>query len=270
MNNGSTGSDALIQAEAGSQAPSPRAAGAGAFAPRAALVTGASRGLGAALARELARRGAKVVLVARERAPLEAVADEITREGGVAHALAADVGDKGQTYAIAGAAAALVGPIDLLVHNASTLGKTPLPILLDTECEDLGRVLEVNVVGPFRLTKVIAGAMALRRRGVVVHISSDAAVNAYPRWGAYGVSKAALDHLSRTWAAELEGTGVSFYAVDPGEMDTRMHAEAIPDVDPSTLANPADVARRIVGLVARAGEVPSGARLEAASLPEAP
>ncbi|WP_438012000.1 SDR family NAD(P)-dependent oxidoreductase [Sorangium sp. So ce321] len=270
MNNESTGSDVLIQAEAISRPSLPRGAGGEPFAPRAALVTGASRGLGAALARELARRGAKVVLVARERGPLEAVAAEITAAGGVAHALAADIGDKGQTHAIAGGAAALVGPIDLLVHNASTLGKTPLPILLDTECEDLGRVLEVNVVGPFRLTKVIAGAMALRRRGVVVHISSDAAVNAYPRWGAYGVSKAALDHLSRTWAAELEGTGVAFYAVDPGEMNTRMHAEAIPDADPSTLADPADVARRIAALVARAGEVPSGARVEAASLPEAP
>ncbi|AUX44691.1 oxidoreductase [Sorangium cellulosum] len=268
MNNESTGSETLIQA---GDIPAPaRGVHAAPFAPRAALVTGASRGLGAALARELARNGAQVVLVARERAPLEAVAAEINAQGGVAHALAADIGDKGQTYAIAGAAAALVGPIDLLIHNASTLGRTPLPILLDTECEDLGRVLEVNVVGPFRLTKVVAGAMALRRRGVVVHISSDAAVSAYPRWGAYGVSKAALDHLSRTWAAELEGTGVSFYAVDPGEMNTRMHAEAIPEADPNTLADPADVARRIVALVARAGDLPSGARVEAARLPEAP
>ncbi|WP_437949679.1 SDR family oxidoreductase [Sorangium sp. So ce296] len=276
MNDESTGSESLIQAGGISQpsladaARDAHAARGAPFAPRAALVTGASRGLGAALARELARRGAKVVLVARERAPLEAVAAEIAAQGGVAHALAADIGDKGQTHAIAGAAAALVGPIDLLVHNASTLGRTPLPILLDTECEDLGRVLEVNVVGPFRLTKVIAGAMALRRRGVVVHISSDAAVNAYPRWGAYGASKAALDHLSRTWAAELEGTGVAFYAVDPGEMNTRMHAEAIPDADPSALADPADVARRIVALIGRAGEVPSGARVEAARFEEAP
>jgi NAD(P)-dependent dehydrogenase (short-subunit alcohol dehydrogenase family) len=236
------------------------------FEPLTALLTGASRGLGAALARELAQKGVKVVLVARELAPLEDVAREITEKGGVAHAIAADVGDKGAVHPVAFAAAALVGPIDLLIHNASTLGKTPLPILLDTECEDLGRVLEVNLIGPFRLTKVIAGAMALRRRGVVIHISSDAAVNAYPGWGAYGVSKAALDHLSRTWAAELEGTGVAFYSIDPGEMNTRMHAEAIPDADPSTLADPKAVAARIVALVARAAEVPSGARLEASNL----
>jgi NAD(P)-dependent dehydrogenase (short-subunit alcohol dehydrogenase family) len=233
---------------------------------KAALVTGASRGLGAALAVELARRGAKVVLVARGKEELVAVADRITKDGGVAHALPADVGDKEATYAIAGAAAALVGPIDILVHNASTLGPVPLRLLLDTECEDLGRALEVNVVGPFRLTKAIAGGMALRGGGLVVHVSSDAATNAYPRWGAYGVSKAALDHLSRSWAAELEGTGVRVLSIDPGEMNTKMHAEAVPDADPEALADPAFVAAKIAGLVARAETVASGARLEAAAI----
>src|SRR5262249_16198439 len=154
-------------------------------------------------------------------------------------------------------------PIDLLVHNASTLGKTPLPLLLDTDCEDLERVLEVNLVGPFRLTKVVAGSMALRGRGLVVNISSDASVSAYPGWGASGVSKAALAHLGRIWAAELEGTGVRVLTVDPGEMNTRMHAEAMPDADPTTLADPAAVAAKIVAMIARAGSLPNGARLEA-------
>jgi NAD(P)-dependent dehydrogenase (short-subunit alcohol dehydrogenase family) len=242
------------------------AGGAPALQGTSALVTGASRGLGAALARELARRGVKVALVAREREPLEAVAAEIRAAGGEAHAIDADVGDKRAIHAIAGAAAALVGPIDAVIHNASTLGKTPLPLLLDTECEDLERVLEVNLIGPFRLTKVIAGSMVLRRRGLIVHVSSDAAVSAYPRWGAYGVSKAALDHLGRTWAAELDGTGVRVLSIDPGEMNTRMHAEAIPDADPATLADPADIAARIVALLASAEGVPSGARIEAATL----
>lgn len=233
---------------------------------KAALVTGASRGLGAALAKELARRGAKVVLVARGGDALRDVAGAITASGGEAHALAADVGDKDATYAIAGAAAALVGPIDILVHNASTLGPTPLRLLLDTECEDLGRALEVNVVGPFRLTKAIAGGMALRGGGLVVHISSDAATNTYPRWGAYAVSKAALDHLSRSWAVELEGTGVRVVSIDPGEMNTKMHADAIPDADPTTLADPAEVAAKIAGLVARSEGVTNGARLEVSGL----
>jgi len=236
------------------------------FAGVAALITGASRGLGAALARELGRLGARLVLVARERGPLEAVVAEINAAGGEAHALDADVGDKRATYAIAGAAAALVGPIDLLIHNASVLGPTPLRLLLDTDCEDLDHVLEVNLVGPFRLTKAIAGAMAIRRRGTIVHISSDAAVTAYPRWGAYGVSKAALDHLARSWAAELAGTGVRVLSVDPGEMNTRMHADAVPEADPAALADPAKIAARIVRLLAQPEPLPSGARVEAAAI----
>jgi NAD(P)-dependent dehydrogenase (short-subunit alcohol dehydrogenase family) len=151
----------------------------------------------------------------------------------------------------------------VLVHNASTLGPTPLPLLLDTECEDLERVLAVNLVGPFRLTKAIAGSMALRGRGLVVHLSSDAAISAYPGWGAYGVSKAALDHLARSWAAELEGTGVRVLSVDPGEMRTRMHADAVPDADPATLADPVAVAARVADIVAHAERIPSGTRLEA-------
>jgi NAD(P)-dependent dehydrogenase (short-subunit alcohol dehydrogenase family) len=228
-----------------------------------AVVTGASRGLGAALSAELARRGARVVMVAREAGPLDEAVAKIRAAGGEAHALAADVGDKRATYAIAGAAAALVGDVDLLVHNASTLGKAPLELLLDTACEDFERTLAVNLVGPFRLTKALAGSMALRRRGLVVHVSSDASVNAYPTWGMYGASKAALDHLARTWAAELEGTGVRTLSVDPGEMNTRMHADAIPGADVATLADPADVARRVVDMIARAESIASGARVEA-------
>ncbi len=228
----------------------------------AALVTGASRGLGEALSLELARAGAKVVLVSRSLAALEPVVRRIREAGGEAHALAGDLGRKEDIYPLAGAAAALVGPIDLLVHNASELGPTPLRLLLDTACEDLERVLNVNLVGPFRLSKIIAGSMALRQTGTIVHVSSDASVNAYERWGAYSVSKAAFDHLARLWAAELGDQGVRSFAVDPGEMDTRMHAAAMPDADPRTLARPADVARRIVALI-RAESTPNGARLEA-------
>ncbi|HXU74499.1 MAG TPA: SDR family oxidoreductase [Polyangia bacterium] len=211
-----------------------------------AIVTGASRGLGRALAVELARTGAQVVLVARESEELHAAVAEIRAAGGKAHAVAADVGDKEAIHQIAGAAAGLVGPIDLLVHNASTLGPTPLKLLLDTECEDFERVLQVNLVGPFRLSKAIAGGMALRGRGTIVHVSSDAATSAYPRWGAYGVSKAALDHLGRSWAAELGELGVRVLVVDPGEMDTAMHADAMPEADRTTLARPEAVAHRIL------------------------
>lgn len=229
-----------------------------------ALVTGASAGLGKETARRLAGRGARVVMVARGQAALDAATAEIRAETGNAdvHGLAFDVGDKEAIHRIAGAAAALVGSPSIVIHNASTLGPLPMPLLLDTDCEDLERVLAVNLVGPFRLTKALAGPMALARRGVFVFVSSDAAVSAYARWGAYGVSKAAADHLARTFAAEVEG--VRFYAFDPGDMDTKMHADALPDADPKTLARPADVAARLVALIE--GERPSGERVAAADL----
>jgi NAD(P)-dependent dehydrogenase (short-subunit alcohol dehydrogenase family) len=187
--------------------------------------------------------------------------------GGAAHALAFDVADKEAVHRIAGAAAALVSPIDIVIHAASTLGPVPMPLLLDTACEDFERVLGVNLIGPFRLTKVLAGPMVLRQSGLVVFVSSDAAVSAYARWGAYGVSKAAQDHLARSLAVEL--APVRFLAVDPGEMDTAMHADAMPEADRSTLARPADVARRIVTILCAAESLPNGARLLAADFPMA-
>jgi NAD(P)-dependent dehydrogenase (short-subunit alcohol dehydrogenase family) len=224
------------------------------FNQRGVLITGAGRGLGRALFEQLARAGARVVGVARHTEALERAAG----------ALRADVGDVDAIYPLAGASQALVGPIELLVHAASTLGPTPLGPLLDLPCEELLRVLQVNLLGPFRLTRAIAGGMLVRGSGIVASISSDAAVSAYPNWGAYGVSKAALDHLSRSWAAELRGTGVSAISIDPGEMDTDMHRDAIPGADPTTLARPGDVARQIIAGLERLTLEQSGARVIAA------
>lgn len=231
---------------------------------KAALVTGASRGLGKALAQQLAAAGARVVLVARSRSELTRVTEGIVAQGGEAHALSFDVSRKQDVYPLAGAAAALVGPLDILIHNASSLGPTPLRLLLDSECEDLERVLRTNLVGPFRLSRAVAGSMALRKSGTIVHISSDAAVSAYPGWGLYSVSKAALDHLSRLWAAELTDHGVRVLSVDPGDMDTDLHRQALPDADPASLAAPDLVAARILTLL-REERVPSGSRVEALS-----
>jgi NAD(P)-dependent dehydrogenase (short-subunit alcohol dehydrogenase family) len=215
-------------------------------APRAALITGASQGLGRALAFELAQAGLKLALVARDKQRLYETVRSLRALDAEAVGIAADIGDKRAIHRIAGEAQALLGPIDLLIHNASTLGPTPLKLLLDTECEDFARVLETNLLGPFRLSKV----------------------EAYPRWGAYAVSKAALDHLSRVFAAELEGLGVRMLAIDPGEMDTAMHRAAIPDADPRTLARPEDVAARIARLLLDAGSIANGARITAAQLSE--
>ena len=231
------------------------------------VVTGASRGLGLELSRALAREGAKVVMVARSERDLEVAVRGVKEVagisglGGEAHALAFDVGDKEAVHRIAGAAAALVGHIEIVVHAASTLGPLPMPLLLDTDCEDLEKVLAVNLVGPFRLTKALVGPMVLRRRGLVVFVSSDAAVSAYAAWGSYGVSKAAQDHLARSFAAELDP--VRFLAVDPGEMDTKMHADAMPDADRNVLAKPAEVAARFLTIL-RTASIPNGARVSAA------
>lgn len=230
---------------------------------RAVLITGAGRGLGAALAFELARRGDRVALVARSGAELDATVAGIRKAGGMAHGIVGDVGDQDAVYAIAGTAAALVGDLDVVVHNAGTLGPVPLRLLLDTACEDLQRVLDVNLIGPFRLGKAVLGPMLLRGHGLLVHVSSDAAIAAYPHWGAYGVSKAALDHLARSWASELVGTGVRCLAVDPGEMDTAMHAAAVPDADRSSLRRPEQVARTFADLLADPS-IDSGARIELA------
>jgi NAD(P)-dependent dehydrogenase (short-subunit alcohol dehydrogenase family) len=227
----------------------------------AVLVTGGSRGLGRALGLALAEEGARVGLVARQAGPLAEVVAEIRAAGGEAHGIVADVGDKEAIAAITGQAAALLGPIDVLVNNASTLGPVPLRLLMDTDCEDLEAALAVNLLGPFRLGKALLGPMLLRDRGLVLNISSDAAVAAYPTWGAYGASKAALDHLSRIWAAELDGTGVTVMALDPGEMDTQMHAEAMPEADRASLALPEAVAARIVRLLLREPENASRPRL---------
>jgi NAD(P)-dependent dehydrogenase (short-subunit alcohol dehydrogenase family) len=232
---------------------------------KSVLITGASRGLGAALGERLLERGARVVLVSRGEkgrageGELRRTAERLSKKGEV-HALSFDISNKAETHQLAGAAAALVGPIDVLIHNASTLGKVPLELLLDTECEDFAHVLETNLIGPFRLSKVIAGSMALRGSGTIVHLSSDAAVNAYERWGAYGVSKAAFDHLARSFAVELAPHGVRVFSVDPGEMNTKMHADALPDADPRSLADPSDVALRIATLLER-DDIVSGARL---------
>jgi len=225
------------------------------------VITGGSKGLGKALALQLGRKGARLFLIARNEGDLDRVVQTIRSEGGEAHGWTADVGDKDAVYPIAGAAQRALGNVDVVIHNASTLGPSPLRPLLDTDCEELERALAVNLLGPFRLTKAFAGSMAMHGRGLIVQVTSDASISAYPNWGAYSASKAALDHLGRVWAAELDPFGVRVASVDPGDMNTDMHREAAPGDDPATLLDPDEVAERLSALLESIETFPNGARI---------
>ncbi|HYD80071.1 MAG TPA: SDR family oxidoreductase [Paucimonas sp.] len=212
-------------------------------------VTGGTSGLGLALVRRLHAAGARVAFVARDADRVRRVA---AGHGGI-YGIVGDVANKDDIHPIALQIAGELGGLDVLVNNASDLGPVPLALLGDTECEDLERALATNVLGPFRLTKTLLGALASSARegrgAIVLNISSDAAVNAYPRWGAYGASKAALAHMSRIWDAELAAEGIRFLAADPGDMDTPMHAAAVPDADPASLKRPETAADELIGLI---------------------
>lgn len=210
------------------------------------VITGGSSGLGKALAIQLLAAGAHVAIIARGEQALQAMKQEYPD----LHIFQADVSSKTAIHPLAGAIHSQLGDVDILFNVASTLGPTPLRYLVDTECEDLEHVLQTNLIGPFRLSKALLPGMLLKQAGLVVNISSDAAVSAYPGWGAYSASKAALDHLSRIFDEELKDQGVRFLAVDPGDMDTPMHRAALPDADSSQLRDPADSARNLIQLIA--------------------
>ena len=236
----------------------------GRLAATTALVTGASQGLGQAIALAYAREGADLVLVARRAEPLERVRGEVEALGARAVMVAADVGDPDDVERIAAAALTAFDRVDVLVNNASELGPTPMPYLLDTDPDALRRVLDVNLLGRSCSPGPCSGP-CWRRGGSVINVSSDAGVIQLPGWGAYGVSKAALDQMTRIWASELDGSGVRVNAVDPGDMATAMHAAALPDDDPATLARPEDRTEVFVRLASAAtGDPGSGRRLEAA------
>jgi len=228
-----------------------------AFADRRVAVTGGTSGLGLALVRALARRGARVAFVARHAGAVAKVARELPGT----HGIAGDVSRKDDVYPIALQILGELGGLDVLVNNASSLGPAPLRLLADTDCEDLELALATNLVGPFRLTKALLGALSASARegrgAVVLNISSDAAVNAYPTWGAYGASKAALRHLTSVWNEELAPDGVRFLSIDPGDMDTPLHAVAVPDADPATLKRPETSAAELLEAIAQTLAAPA-------------
>ena len=209
-----------------------------------ALITGASAGLGRALATALAERGWTLVLDARGADRLAEITTELARVTTV-EAVAGSVTDRAHRAELA-AAVRFHGPLDLLVHNASELGGSPQPRLGDLDPQTFETVLQTNVVAPAALTRQLLPDL-VAAHGTVLAISSDAAVEHYEGWGAYGASKAALDHLVGTFAAEQPA--LRWYAVDPGDMRTAMHQAAFPGEDISDRPLPESVVPALLRLL---------------------
>jgi NAD(P)-dependent dehydrogenase (short-subunit alcohol dehydrogenase family) len=231
---------------------------AGESSQRTAIITGASRGLGLALARRLAEDGWTLIVDARGEDDLESTRAELSRHTRII-AIAGDVADRGHRAEISGAAHE-AGGVDALVNNASILGPSPQPELLNYPLDLLEEVYRRNVISPLALVQEIRADLKPGAR--IINVTSDAAVEPYEGWGGYGSSKAALEQLSNILAAENPDLRV--YRVDPGDMRTRMHQEAFPDEDISDRPLPEESVPGFVELLT--GNLPSG-RYEARSLP---
>jgi NAD(P)-dependent dehydrogenase (short-subunit alcohol dehydrogenase family) len=208
-----------------------------------ALITGASFGLGRAVAFELARRGWDLTIDARHAEPLASTAQALSELASV-QAISGDVGDPSHREQLVAAAAA-AGQLNLVINNASDLGGSPLPKLRDLEPTAYELLLRTNVVAPQQLIR--AALPYLEPQAVIINVSSDAGVEHYETWGGYGSSKAALDHQTLTWA--VEEPDFTWYSLDPGDMRTAMHQAAFPGEDISDRPEPETVAPIVVALI---------------------
>ena len=228
---------------------------------KTALITGASRGLGLALARGLAARGWNLIITARDEDRLSLVRDDLATRTHVA-AIAGDVADPAHRSALAVLARGHAG-LDAIINNASDLGPSPLPLLLDYPLAALIAVLETNVVAPLGVLQAVRAE--LKQGAHIINVTSDAAVNAYNGWGGYGASKAALEQLSAVFAAE--NPSIKVYWVDPGDLRTDMHQAAFPGEDISDRPLPEVRVPAFVTLLE--GDLPSGRYVAAELVPAA-
>src|SRR6266498_1674582 len=230
------------------------------------LITGASQGLGCAMALRFAREGAAALsLVARHADKLNVVRDDVLKIAPKTDivTIEADVSKPRDVERIvATTLAQFKGQLDVLVNNASTIGPSPMPYLLDYPVENFREVIDTNLIGPFLLIKNALPAM-IERGGSIINVTSDAGQVGYPGWGAYGISKFGLEGMSQTWASELEDTDVRVNWVDPGSMNTAMPRAAEPEEDPSEWANPADVTDVFIFLASDESKDVTGKRFQA-------
>lgn len=227
------------------------------------LITGVSKGLGRAIALAYAREGARLSICARGSEALEKVAREARDLGAEVIAISGDVSNPGHIERIVSLTEKHYGEIDILVNNASILGPSPMPYLSDYPADDFLEVLRINTYGPFLMTQRVMSGMLHKGEGSVINITSEAGSVGYPGWGAYGVSKFGLEGLTEIWAAELDDTNIRVNMVDPGEMNTEMHALAIPDADPSDFPRPEEITDVFVYLASDESRAVNGQRFEA-------
>jgi NAD(P)-dependent dehydrogenase (short-subunit alcohol dehydrogenase family) len=231
-----------------------------------ALITGASQGLGRQLAMDFARQGAAgIAVVARRGERLNELRDRIYEVAPKAQVLAITADLTRQVEIERVVATTLTefnGHLDVLINNASTIGPSPMPFLLDYPLEDFHTVINTNLIAPFLLIKKVLPAM-IEKGGSIINVTSDAGVTGYPGWGAYGISKFGIEGLSQTWAAELEGSGVRVNWVDPGDMNTAMHRAAEPEADPTQWADPADATEVFIYLASDESQAIHGQRFQA-------
>lgn len=228
------------------------------------MITGASRGLGRALALAFAKEGFKLAICSRSAESLLIVKEKAERLGVEVLAVAADISNPRDVERFVAMAEKAYGHIDVLINNASMLGPSPMPLLLDYPEEDFAEVLRVNVISLFSVTRRVIPGMLERNEGSIINVTSEAGHTGFAGWGAYGISKFAVEGLTQTWADELSDTNVRVNMVDPGEMDTEMHQLAVPNCD-YPLAKPEDVVGIFLYLASNKSAGKNGQRFEAQS-----
>ncbi|MBH0176043.1 SDR family oxidoreductase [Fictibacillus sp. 23RED33] len=226
------------------------------------MITGASKGLGKALSLYFAREGYNLAICARNEDALQSVKSEAIQLGADVLAIEADMSKSKDVERFVALTEERFGVIDVLINNASIIGPSPIPYLLDYPEQDFEEVLRVNTIGPFLVTRRVLPIMLQKQQGSIINITSEAGATGYAGWGAYGISKFALEGLTETWADEVSESGVRVNMVDPGEMDTDMHARAVPDCD-YELAKPEDLTAVFGYLASDASFLITGKRFEA-------
>jgi NAD(P)-dependent dehydrogenase (short-subunit alcohol dehydrogenase family) len=224
------------------------------------MITGASKGLGRALTVAFAKQGVRLAICARGEDLLREVERDVRELGAEVIAVNADVSDVKDVNRFVSLVEERFKRVDVLINNASVFGPGPT-LLADYPDHDFVEVLRVNVVNPFLVTKRVLPGMLTRNKGRIINVTSEAGNTGFAEWGAYGISKFAVEGLTQTWADELQDTGISICMVDPGEMDTEMHAIAVPDCD-YKLGDPVDVAKVFVDIALNETDV-NGKRFEA-------